>query len=241
MKALLSRVERPLLIVALVLGLATASIARAATFPNLYRVTVMPDPTAADQRGAAIQAAMAKLLIRVTGNLAAPLDPALQDMLADASSYLSSYGSDLKGQAQVGFFPARVEQALTARNLPVWGPERPLTLLWIAVDDGIGGRALLSANGTADEGAEPSPEMSTLVEQLRTELLAVADERGIPVTFPLLDLEDLDTVTFADVWRWRLLGMAPTRSSSAGCGRGCSEPRSNGCYAAVTSGESWPG
>jgi uncharacterized protein len=174
---------------------------RAVTLPNLYRVSVTPDPAASDQRGAAIKAAMGRLLIRVTGDRNAPFDPALQGMVGDAAKYLNSYGLDRQGQAQVGFIPSQVDQALAALQKPVWGPERPLTLLWIAVDDGNGGRALLGANDTPQLGLEPTaPGMTERLAALRKDLLAVADERGLPVTLPLLDGEDLSAVTFADVW-----------------------------------------
>src|SRR5436190_285082 len=111
----------------------------AATLANMYSVTVEPDPAAADQREAATQAAMARLLIRVTGNRNAPLDPALQPLLTDSGKYLSSYGDDRQGRALVGFSRGGVERALTQLGKPVWGAERPLTLLWVAVDDGAGG------------------------------------------------------------------------------------------------------
>jgi hypothetical protein len=84
--------------------------------------------------------------------------------------------------------------------MPLWGAERPLALLWVAVDDGLGGRALLGANETTDPGGELTPATQTMLADLRKELLAVADERGLPVTLPLLDIEDLNAVTFADVW-----------------------------------------
>jgi uncharacterized protein len=174
--------------------------AAAVTVANLYRVTVTPDPAAADQRTAAIQAAMARLLVRVTGNRDAGVDPEVQSMVTDASRYLNSYGLDRQGQAQVGFIPSQVDRALAALQKPVWGPERPLTLLWIAVDDGAGGRALLGANDTPQLGTEAAPQMTELLARLRKELTAVADERGLPVQWPLLDLEDLNAVTFLDVW-----------------------------------------
>lgn len=183
---------------AVLVGLAGPS--SAATFPNLYRVTVTPDPAASDQRLAALQAAMARLLIRVTGNRNAPLDPLLQPVIADPTRFFESYGLDRQGQAQVGFRQSPVEQALTALGLPVWGPERPLTLLWIAVDDGAGGRALLAADETAALGSENTPTTAELLANVREEITATADERGLLVTFPLLDLEDLNAVTFADVW-----------------------------------------
>jgi hypothetical protein len=192
---------RAVMAVAVLAGALCARDACAVTYPNLYRVTVTPDATVPDQRGAAIKAAMARVLIRVTGDRNAPFDPALQTVLADAPKYLTSYGLDRGGQAQVGFSATQVDQALAALQKPVWGPERPLTLLWIAVDDGNGGRALLGANDTPQLGLEPTPPgMTERLMGLRNDLLAVADERGLPVTLPLLDLEDLNAVTFADVW-----------------------------------------
>lgn len=192
-------------LVAVVFGiLLGASAASAATFPNLYRVTVTPDPAAADQRGAAIEAAMTRLLIRVTGNRNAALDPDLAPLVTSGARFLESYGLDRQGRPQVGFLRGQVEQALTSLGKPVWGPERPLTLLWIAVDDGLGGRAMLGADESGETGFEPgiapSPEMLELLKTLRTEFAAVADERGLPIVLPLLDIEDMTAVTFADVW-----------------------------------------
>jgi hypothetical protein len=174
----------------------TASV-HAATFPNLYGATVMPDPNVTDVRAAATQAALARVLVRVTGRRGAALDPQLQPLLSEPARYLNSYGVDRQGRPQVSFNATRIEQALNELNLPVWGPERPLTLLWIAVDDGAGGRALLPAN---ELGADLSPAMVQLLTMIRAELLAVADERGLPIALPLIDLEDLNAVSFTDVW-----------------------------------------
>jgi hypothetical protein len=181
-------------------GVLGAGTGGAVTVGNLYLVNVTPDPAATDRRAAALEAAMATVLIRLTGSRNAPLDPELAGMLSEAGRYLNSYGLDRQGQAQVGFIPSQVDQALTLLHKPVWPAERPLTLLWIAVDDGVGGRALLGANDTPQLGTETNPAMTELLGELRTELTAVADERGLPVQFPLLDLEDLNAVTFADVW-----------------------------------------
>jgi hypothetical protein len=173
----------------------------AATFVDLYTVTVTPDAAAADQREAAEQAAMARLMVRVTGSRNAPLDPALQPLIESPRPFLTSYGDDRQGRALVGFSRSQVERALTELGLPVWGPERPLTLLWVAVDDGAGGRALLGAGEATDEfGAPVTPRMTDLLDTVREELMAVADERGLPVAWPLLDLQDLDAVKFLDVW-----------------------------------------
>jgi hypothetical protein len=181
----------PLLFVALTAGV------HAATFPNLYGATVTLEPNVTDVRATATQAALARVLTRVTGRRGAPLDPQLQPLLSEPSRYLNSYGVDRQGRPQVSFNATRIDQALNELNLPIWGPERPLTLLWIAVDDGVGGRALLPANELV---ADLSPAMMQLLTMIRTELLTVADERGLPIALPLLDLEDLNAVSFTDVW-----------------------------------------
>jgi hypothetical protein len=193
--ATLRRAARPLCV--LFVALASASGAHGARFPNLYGVTVTPDPNATNVRGAATEAALARVLVRVTGRRGAPLDPLLQPLLKDASRYTNSYGVDRQGRPQVSFIATRIDQALDELNMPVWGPERPLTLLWIAVDDGVGGRALLPAN---ELGADISPQMAQLLTMIRTELTDVADERGLPIAFPLIDLEDLNAASFTDVW-----------------------------------------
>jgi uncharacterized protein len=173
----------------------------AATFDNLYRVTVPPDPAAPNQREAAIQAAMARLLIRVTGSRNAPLDPTLQPLIGGAESLMTSYGLDLQGRnATVAFNGSRLERAVRDLGMRFWGGERPLTLLWVAVDDGVGGRTLLGANETAELGAVISPQMTELLAAVRAEIVAAADERGLPIAWPLLDAEDLSRVSFLDVW-----------------------------------------
>ena len=197
---LLSSLLRGWLTGSVVLGVAWPVSSGAATLENLYSVTVTPDPDAADQRQAAMQAAMAQLLIRVTGSRNAPLDPALQPIITAPDSFLTSYGTlDRQGRTTVGFGRNQVERVLTELGMPVWGPERPLTLLWVAIDDGAGGRALLGAN-EAELGTAPTSQMAQLLSTVRAEIVAAASERGLPIAWPLLDLENLNAVEFIDVW-----------------------------------------
>src|SRR5262245_44209267 len=159
-------------------GIATwAAPIGAATLTNLYSVTVTPDAAASDQREAALKAAMALLLIRVTGSRNAPLEPALRPVLNEPDKYLSSYGDDRQGRALVGFSRAQVERMLTELGQPVWGPERPLTLLWVAADDGAGGRGLLGAGEASDCGTPTTPAMKEQLKAVREEIVAAADER----------------------------------------------------------------
>src|SRR5689334_2518217 len=107
-----SRSLLPASLVAIALA-AAAGAAIAATVQDLYTVTVPTDPAAPDQRRAASSAAMAQLLIRVTGNRNAPLEPALQRLIGAPDEFLTSYGLDRQGRAQVGFRRTQVERTLT--------------------------------------------------------------------------------------------------------------------------------
>ncbi|HEX6998888.1 MAG TPA: DUF2066 domain-containing protein [Gammaproteobacteria bacterium] len=179
-------------------ALAPGPDAYAATFTDLYRITVDPVEGAADPRLENIRAAMGRLLTRVTGSRDARFDPDLAPLIEEADDFVNQYGQDRQGRIRVDFNASRLAQALMALNRPVWGPERPLTLLWVAFDNGLGERALLGAGDPA--GAGVSPEMAALMKSTREELTLVAEERGLPIAFPLLDVQDLAAIGFPDVW-----------------------------------------
>jgi hypothetical protein len=69
-------------------------------------------------------------------------------------------------------------------GISIWGKARPTTLIWLAMEDG--NRRLLVDANTADD--------------IRGMLESLADSRGMPVFFPLMDLEDQANLKFADVW-----------------------------------------
>jgi hypothetical protein len=192
-------VRRAATTVLLAAAAAVAPIASAATVQGLYSVTVPRDPAATDRRTAAEQAAMAALLIRVTGSRTAAFDPAAQPLLAAPREYVLSYGELQGGAHRVEFRRAPVESALMALGMPVWGPERPLTLIWAAVDDGVGGRQMLGGNATTELGGEVTPAVAAMLDSARAEIALAAEERGLPIALPLLDLEDLGAVTIADI------------------------------------------
>jgi hypothetical protein len=181
---------------AAVLCVGVAHTLRAATFPDLFTVTVVPTPGTAGQRSEIERLGMVQLLTRITGRRDAATFPELADLLARSSSYVNRYGALDRERIQVGFRDTIVND-LTQLNWPVWGAERPLTLVWLAVDFGDGQRALMAET---PNNVEWSPEFAQFMLDLREQLDTVARERGLPLTYPLLDLQDLATVGFAEIW-----------------------------------------
>jgi len=81
------------------------------------------------QSAAAVQDAMRQALVRATGRRESADDPALAGVLAEATRYVKSYAVGPRGQSQVVFDGAAVEQAITAAGRSIWDRERPFTLV----------------------------------------------------------------------------------------------------------------
>jgi hypothetical protein len=93
---------------------------------------------------------------------------------------------------------ATIERVLMSAGHSVWGSDRPLTLVWLAVDWGGGEREIIaSADAQRSDAVARSIDRNRL---LRERVQEAAEARGIPVSFPLMDIEDLESVTFSDVW-----------------------------------------
>ena len=173
-------------------GLVTATAVSAAT--RMHEVQVPVADRSAAARAEALQQAMQQLLVRVTGERDAARLVGIEPLLAQPEQYVQQFRyltveaepTTPAGEAlelNVHFDGTAVERVLRDNGLPVWGRERPPLLLWLAV--GGDQRRLIAA----DSG-----------HPLHAAARRVARERGLPLLFPLLDLEDQTGVGFADVW-----------------------------------------
>ena len=140
-------------------------------------------------RDAAFGAALEQVLVRVTGRRDIAAREEAAPLLADAAAYAQQFRQPAAGRLWVAFDGAALEAELARRGLPVWGADRPLTLLWVATDTGGGSRFVVAS------GAELEAEA-----QIRDALLEAARRRGLPVMFPLMDAEDRARASFAEVW-----------------------------------------
>lgn len=142
-----------------------------------------------DGRDEAFRAALGKVLVRITGRRDAAGRPEAAELLDNAAAYAQQFRQPAPDRLWVAFDGAALERELGRLGQPVWGPDRPSTLLWIAVDAG-GGRRFVVASG-AELAAEAA---------VRAQVIEAAAERGIPVVFPLMDAEDRSLASFAEVW-----------------------------------------
>jgi uncharacterized protein len=164
---------------------------------SLYTAKAPLERDDAAHRTEAYADALSQVLSRITG-LPDPLQtPAIAALFPDPARYVLQYRPGEDRSLWVTFDGAALERALRSANVTVWGSDRPLTLVWLAVDWGQGEREIIAA-GNGEEAELPGPLDRNRL--LRERVEEAATRRGIPIAFPLLDAADLQNVSFSDVW-----------------------------------------
>ncbi|MFQ5548122.1 MAG: DUF2066 domain-containing protein [Woeseia sp.] len=190
-------VRRALLLLMAILVLALPDSGTAAT-PALYTVQVPLDPEEGDPRAAAYKRGLWEIVVRVTGSELPAQAPLLDELFPVPSRYVLQYSQRPDGTLLISFDGAAIGNVLRAAGETVWGPERPLTIVWLAVDWGRGKREIVAA-----DDPEPAAGASRSIDRnrlLRERVQETAARRGVPVAFPLLDTEDLRNISFTDIW-----------------------------------------
>ena len=164
---------------------------------GLYQAKVPVVGQTREERLEVYPAALAQVVVKLTGNQAVPEMPQLSGFMARAVSLVQQFHYEefqstnpalieagYKRQLVVRFDGDAISQALINAEVPLWGRTRSEVLLWLAVEDREA-RYLLAAN--------------TLAE-LESHLIEQSTRRGLPLILPLMDLEDQVKLGFADVW-----------------------------------------
>lgn len=172
--------------------------ANATEMSDLYTVQVILDTEADDPRDKAYRAALAQVLVKITGSQAAAMSPELAQLFPNPSRYVLQFRPADENSILISFDGQALENALRAAGQPVWGKDRPMTLIWLAIDRGNGEREIVAAEDLDQvQGATRSIDPNQLI---RERVLDVAARRGIPVVLPLLDAVDQASVSFSDIW-----------------------------------------
>lgn len=176
--------------------------ARAERVVDLFEYSVVVDSQSQTDLRQAVSDGFAEVLVRASGQAEILTKPNVLSELRRADGYklshrydkatidtVNSNGTTTSKQAWrlvVKYSGPMVQNLLRQLQLPIWPPRRPNTLLWLVVDRGAEGRQFVSA---------------TQLPELLQAVNASAVRRGLPVDFPLLDLEDQVALPADRVWR----------------------------------------
>lgn len=141
--------------------------------------------------------ALYDVLLRISGPTLADETELVDALFPTPAAYVVQFRPGPDDTLIVTFDGDALENVLKSSNQTVWGPERPLTLVWLAVDWGEGEREILGVDDPLREADDArSIDRNRL---LRERLMALGERRGVPLLLPLLDTEDLEKVTYADI------------------------------------------
>jgi hypothetical protein len=190
------------LLVLLILA-AFSSGAWAGRIDDLYSAEVSLPGGASSGLPEAFDAALAEVLVKVTGRRGVAADEEVMKRFENASTLVQQYRIDPGGMVWILFDGAAIKRILDRAGQPVWGEERPITLVWMIMDAGQGEREIL-ASGPGDGEIFATPawrRKDASTEALVREILVTtAKQRAVPVMLPLVDSEDVTSISVSEVW-----------------------------------------
>ena len=139
-----------------------------------------------DDKNQGLKTALASVIVKNAGTESALSNAMVAEQLQSPSAWLSQFGyleQDGQLMLKANFDQSRVINLLRQAHLPVWGSQRPLTLMWFAFET-EGERAILSDYSTAP---------------VRQHFTQAGTQRGLPMLFPVMDLDELTQVNVSDV------------------------------------------
>ena len=153
----------------------------------LYSVERPVSNQSASERDRVAQEGLLAILTRITGLVSVPRTDTVRAALASPSRYYNEFNFfelDDEKMLKVTFQKSAIMELVRASQLPVWWTSRPTILAWVAVEEN--GRRMIIGS----ESEHP----------LRTALQSRAEERGIELRFPLMDVDDELTISPGEVW-----------------------------------------
>ncbi|MDO6525169.1 DUF2066 domain-containing protein [Motilimonas sp. 1_MG-2023] len=159
-----------------------ASWLNVASAENIYQVEVNAGANVSNKE--LVDTAFERIMLKVTGRYDTLDNEILLKYLPPLPDLVHQQTVMGDGRALFEFNSFKVNQLLRQAQISVWPTPRPNTLFWV-VQDQDDQKTLLSEHAAAG---------------LITGLKEGAQVRAMPITFPLLDFDDLNQISITDVW-----------------------------------------
>lgn len=161
---------------------------------GLYQQRVAVENESETERDRAYQTAFRQMIVKVTGDDRWLEQARIESAATSAGDYVQAFAYTTEAAAgriagqrfiEVQFSAPLINQLLASGDIPVWGSNRPSVLVWMVLQDAGGQRSML--------GPETSPEIIEIMRRF-------GEQRGLPIIFPLLDIEDRRNLSTDAVW-----------------------------------------
>ncbi|MFZ2315156.1 MAG: DUF2066 domain-containing protein [Gammaproteobacteria bacterium] len=157
---------------------------------NLYQAEFTVTSKTADERGEVAPVGLLSVLMKLTGDSRVTANLDIKDSLNRAEYFVSKYyyflpsADSSQYRIQMNYEPADVNRLLKRAGIPFWGVERPLILVWLVVNDKQHTEEII--------GSESADDVVSMIKRK-------ASRFGLPIIFPMMDVEDMHQVPASDV------------------------------------------
>ncbi len=162
----------------------------ASTDASLYEAELPVVSQADDERTQAVTTGFQQLLIRLTGDAQIEKKPEIKEAVSRANYFVEdfSYASPTPQSStytlHVRYHAVDINRLLHKLGIPYWGDARPSILVWVAVAD---------KNNQVEIIGDDSH--GNILANMRQQ----GDKFGLSLIYPLMDVNDMDLVSAADV------------------------------------------
>ena len=154
---------------------------------DLYSAKVPVDSQSKKDRIQALKKAMKIVLVKVGGKNTVLSNSAIKSEIRRADRLVSNYRYERsvnQNYLVAAFDPSKVNNLFVDANLAIWGSLRPQVIIWLVDENGL----------SRDIIAESA------ISKLPVTVKTFAEQRGLPISLPLMDLTDATQVSTSDIW-----------------------------------------
>lgn len=154
---------------------------------DVFTAEVVLDENESDAEKLAKAEGLKQVIIKASGDKNAINSPVIKKVLHKSGLYLSQIGyGDQFGQQtlQMVFNPPQIQSLLNQAELPYWSNIRSNLIVWV-IQEGNYGREILWEH-TGDSSLN--------------QIKFLSDLRGLPITIPVGDIEDVTSISGPDLW-----------------------------------------
>lgn len=183
-------------------AITVSATTQASTEVDLYTAQVPVTSQLPQAREAAAQQGLIDVLIKATGNAQIDQVAEVREELPRAINYVSAYSYETTvqdGERQtrinVDYSAALMTAFMQRAGLPLWPANRPDVLVWLVED-------------TSGQGRQLVTDLAT-----QTSLNQPAAKRGVPLMYPLFDMDDVLNTDINAFWNmhWPSINGASSR------------------------------
>ena len=165
---------------------------------RLYEVEVDYNVNTFRTSKSAQKEALEKFLIRIADPNINNLFNLIDRFFPDPARYIKQFEPGKNGGLIVSMNGDAIQEVLLEGGQSVWGIDRPVVMILVAIDMGMGERGIINSD-LNDELYGKSKE-TNLTQSMKEKMQEVAHKRGIQITFPRMNFEERDILNYSDVW-----------------------------------------